>query len=185
MPRSTEKNYIHRPVGQLELEALVNLSRLEEVSFFKRNPHLVEPYRDNLFAVALCQGAALQYLGIGYGVNDFDVHFFYRQNPKKPRLSRSVKHLPADVGAFEGISVDFIRTVIPGSPQAHDSTGVICFLRAALGNPQTDNLQHLSRKAVVGLLPEPICGSVIWEPRFAVETISSCSYSDPHRRELE
>jgi hypothetical protein len=165
--RSAAKNYIHRSVGRPELEALVNLAGLEEINFFKRNPHLIDPYRDRRIAVALCQGAALQYLGIGCGVNDFDVHFFYRQNPNKPRLSRAVKSVRANVGAFEGVSVDFIRTVVPNPQHAQESTEVMDLLRAALRNSQTDNLQHLSRKGVVGLLPEAVFGAVIWEPRFA------------------
>ena len=167
MQRSAAKNYIHRSVGRPELEALVNNAGLEEINFFKRNPHLIDLYRNRRIAVALCQGAALQYLGIGYGVNDFDVHFFYRQNLNKPRLCRTVKHLRANVGAFEGVSVDFIRTVVPNSQQAQESTEVTDLLRAALRNPQTNNLKHLSRKAVVGLLPEAVFGVVIWEPRFA------------------
>ena len=80
------KQYLNRPVTQAELDALASLAAAEEIAFFRRNPHLVAPYRDRLLAVALCQGAALQLLGRGYGVNDFDVHFFYAQNPAKPRF---------------------------------------------------------------------------------------------------
>jgi hypothetical protein len=53
-----------------------------------------------------------QYLGPGYGVNDFDVHFFYLQNPRKPRLTRARKRIVADVVSFDNIAVDFLRTIV-------------------------------------------------------------------------
>jgi hypothetical protein len=52
-------------------------------------------------------------VGRGYGVADFDVHFFYRQSPAKPRLSRPVKPLTANVGHFDQAPIDFVRTVVP------------------------------------------------------------------------
>src|SRR6266542_3717021 len=105
------KHYLKWPVTSAELEALAALATEEERAFFRRNPHLVGAYRDRLLAVALCQGAALQFLGRGYGVNDFDVHFFYARNPAKPRLARTVKRTWASVGAFPNIAVDFVRTI--------------------------------------------------------------------------
>ena len=90
-----KKPYLQRPVGRAELKSLVELVHIEEKAFFKRNPHLIKPYRNRLLAVALCQGAALQRIGCGKGVKDFDVHFFYAQNPDKPLLSRTVKRILA------------------------------------------------------------------------------------------
>src|SRR6476660_6270507 len=95
------KRYVQRPVGLAELQALTTLAKAEEAAFFDRNSHLVRPYRDRLIVAALCQGAALQYLRRGYGVNDFDVHFFYSQNPQKPRLTRAKKRMHSDVGQFK------------------------------------------------------------------------------------
>jgi hypothetical protein len=84
------KIYLQQPVAEPELRDLARLASEEERAFFVRNPHLITSYKDRLIAVALCQGAALQFVGRGYGVADFDVHFFYQQNPDKPRLSRAV-----------------------------------------------------------------------------------------------
>jgi hypothetical protein len=75
--------------------------------FFTDNPHLAAPYRDRLVAIALCEGAALQYLGRGCGVNDFDVHFFYTQNTQKPRLTRARKRIFADVRYLTNIDAPF------------------------------------------------------------------------------
>jgi hypothetical protein len=155
------KHYIRRRVGQAELESLVMLAEAEEKRFFSDNPHLKRPYRKRLIAAALCQGAALQYLGRGYGVNDFDVHFFYSQNPQKLRLTRAVKRIRATVGSFKDIPVDFIRTVIPARMCSPGQDGVE-LLRAFLGKTPTDNARYLAKKAVIGLLPRKLLGRTIW-----------------------
>lgn len=53
------------PVTRTELDALAVLAEAEERRFFSSNPNLVSAYQDRLLAVALCQGAALQYIGCG------------------------------------------------------------------------------------------------------------------------
>jgi hypothetical protein len=140
------KDYIQRPVGESEIESFATLAIAEEADFFRRNPHLIKLYSDRLIGVALCQGAALPFLGRGYGVNDFDLHFFYRQNRDKPRLSRAIKRIQADVGSFENVAVDFVRTVVPWrlqERQPHESADLI---RAFLRQQPTDSAQHLAQK---------------------------------------
>jgi hypothetical protein len=156
------KRYVHRPVGGAELRSLLELATAEERAFFERNRTLVRPYRSRLLAIALCQGAALQYAGRGYGVNDFDVHFFYAQNPAKPRLSRTVKRVFATVGAFDHVPVDFIRTVVP-SPRAGRKQSTAQRIRTFLHEGPTANARHLSAKAVVGLSPRTIFGRILWQ----------------------
>lgn len=153
--------YLQQPVGRQELRALVALAKTEERFFFERNPHLVRPYRDRLLAVALCQGAALQYLRCGYGVKDFDVHFFYAQNPSKPRLSRAVKRISASVGRFSDVPVDFIRTVVRVDDAKRTVAQRIKFF---LEEQPTANAMHLSKKAVVGLMPNALFERVLWRP---------------------
>ena len=156
------KQYIDRPVGLRELRSLRQLALAELDAFFIRNPHLIAPYRRRLLAAALCQGAALQFLGCGYGVHDFDVHFFYSQNPKKPLLARAVLHRRASVGRFPGVRVDFIRTVVPRRVLLSRVTDPIAQIRAFLIRAPTSNAKHLAAKAVVGLLPQSIFGVTIW-----------------------
>jgi hypothetical protein len=157
-------NYIDKMVGRDELSSLREIALAEEQSFFRRNPHLIGPYRDRLIGVALCQGAALQYVGGGKGVKDFDVHFFYRQNPAKRRLSRPVKRIICAVGQFPRLPVDFIRTVIP----MHVESGSACparIIRAFLRTRPTKNARHLAEKPVVGLYPKRIFAVVLWPPQ--------------------
>jgi hypothetical protein len=156
------KTYVQQQVGAVELRDLATLAQQEESEFFVRNLHLSEPYRDRLIAAALCQGAALQLVGRGYGVADFDIHFFYRQNPSKPRLSRAVKRITANVGNFEHAPIDFVRTLVPvwlcGSHEGDAET----LLKAFLAQKPTSNAKYLSQKAVVGLTPQALFGRIIW-----------------------
>ena len=82
-PMDSETSCINQPVTACELRDLAKLAAVEEKAFFVRNPHLSKPYQQHLLLVALCQGAALQYLGCGRGVKDFDVHFFTRRILKR------------------------------------------------------------------------------------------------------
>ena len=154
--------YIQESVEERELRALVKLAEEEEREFFSRNPHLVKPYRNRLIAIALCQGAALQYLRCGYGVKDFDVHFFYAQNPAKPRLSGAVKRISTNVGRFHSVPVDFIRTVIPTT--AIPERSIEARIRRFLEGGASENATRLSEKAVIGLLPTRIFGKALWRP---------------------
>jgi hypothetical protein len=73
----------------------------------------------------------------GRGVNDFDVHFFYSQNPVKLRLSRAVKRISdVTVGTFKEIPVDFIRTVVPVT-QADRKQSLMECIEAFLGERPT------------------------------------------------
>jgi len=156
------KVYVDQPVGRTELRALREIASEEEVAFFRRNPHLEALYRRRLLLIALCQGAALQFLGRGYGVNDFDIHFFYAQHPDKPRLSRAVKRTHARVGAFANAPIDFVRTVVPKTGVAVASPSPVDQIRAFLAKRPTANAAHLAEKAVVGLHPRDLFGVVVW-----------------------
>ncbi len=155
-------NYINQPVTSNELHSLVKLAIAEEKAFFVRNPHLVGTYRQRLILVALCQGAALQYLGRGYGVKDFDVHFFYAQNPNKRRLSRAMKREHACVAAFSEMPIDFIRTTILGAQPHLEPEVAIHTVQEFLRSKPTPNACHLSQKAVIGLYPDEVFGEQIW-----------------------
>jgi len=158
------KVYRNQPVTRLELEKLLALAMAEEDDFFscQRNDHLIAPYRDRLLCIALCQGAALQYADCGYGVADFDIHFFYAQNPAKRRLSRAVPRIIADVGSFDSIPVDFVRTVVPHATPSSETGVIVGQLHAFLRETPTRNAVHLAQKAVVGLSPAALFGEVLW-----------------------
>jgi hypothetical protein len=152
------KHYVQRPVGRAELQALTTLAKAEEAAFFERNPHLVRPYRNRLIAVALCQGAALQYLRRGYGVNDFDVHFFYSQNPRQPKLTRAGKRMHSNVGRFKNMPVDFLRSRA-GQAQSRENSWTSCDTRG-IPATNTDSQRTTScREGGRRVMPRAIFGS--------------------------
>lgn len=153
--------YKDLPVTLGHLKILKNIAEKECNSFFERNPHLVKYYKDRLIAIALCQGAALQYLGKGYGVKDFDIHFFYLQNPLKLRLSRTVFRIESNIVDFGEIPIDFIRTVVPYNI-ANTIDNPVSIIKRFLEVCPTSNAYNLSKKAVVGLFPSNILGKIIW-----------------------
>ena len=157
-------NYLTRPVTVWELWRLADLACEEEKAFFRRNPHLLEPYRNRLIAIALCQGAALQYIGRGYGVKDFDVHFFYSQNPQKPRISRAIKQIHTSVVKFQDVPIYYIRTVAPRTKLPKMPRDAVQILQSFLREKPTANSMHLAQKAVICLWPEEIFGERIWPP---------------------
>jgi hypothetical protein len=101
-------------------------------------------------------------VGHDYGVKDFDVHFFYLQNPSKPRLSRSVKRTRSTIGAFADFPVDFIRSVVPGSVEVGGWRGDKHLIQQFLRAQYTANARYLSKGAVVAILPSALFGVVLW-----------------------
>lgn len=160
-PISIEARLYH-PITEEVLRILASLAASEQQDFFERNPSTVPFYRNSFLIAALCQGAALHFLGEGNGVKDFDIHLFYRQHPQKRQLSRAVYSRHRDFPVFGRRRVDFIRTVIPEAIAGGAHGSVIELIRAFLQHRPTANAYHLSKKAVVGLFPDSIIGTIIW-----------------------
>lgn len=95
-------------------------------------------------------------------MNDFDIHYFYAQNIRKPRLSRTVVHIRTKVGAFANVPVDFIRTVVPRAAPSRSPHRTVNQLRRFLSHRETSNAAHLATKAVIGLWPISIFEKTIW-----------------------
>lgn len=143
------------------LKRLAALADTERDAFFTRNPRQTDRYRDRYLCTALCQGAALHFLGRGDGVKDFDVHFFYHQNPDHPLMARGVKAERAEFNHFGVKEVHFLRTVVPPE-YVEDSEGIVETLQYFLEETPTSNASHLAQKAVIGLHPKSLFERVIW-----------------------
>ncbi|HET8580750.1 MAG TPA: hypothetical protein VFL31_07105 [Nitrospiraceae bacterium] len=143
------------------LRVLAQIAKQERDDFFKRNPGQSPFYQRRFIAAALCQGAALHYLGLGTGVKDFDVHLFYEQHPVRRQMARAVRRLPRQIDRFGKRQVDIIRTVIPRRI-TRNNRGGIAVIRAFLVDKPTQNAKHLAQKPVIGLLPKAILARVVW-----------------------
>ena len=153
---------LHAPLTPDHLRLFAKLAVDEHEDFFHRNPAAALIYRSRFLAAALCQGAALHYLGRGNGMKDVDIHLFYEQHPDRRQVARKVRSIVMEVPGFGERKVDFIKTVVPSAFVTHNRRDLVVLLRAFLTAQPTDNASHLAEKAVVGLVPESILATVIW-----------------------
>ncbi len=163
---TAERSYA--PITPEHLRLLSRLAGEEREAFFERNPTQIPLYRDRFIAAALCQGAALHYLGKGDGVKDFDIHLFYVQRPDRGQMARTVRSIREEVPGFGPRKIDFIRTVVPGRLIQGPSGDRVGTLRRFLEVRPTKNARHLAEKAVIGLIPEAILGMVVWPGPYGV-----------------
>jgi hypothetical protein len=169
MPSRSDK-----PITLADLARLSRLARADRADHFRRKPATGRLYAGRLFAVALCQGAALHYRDGKNGVKDFDVWSFYTEHPTRPfpyrRRGRGDFGDPKfgksdDSPRYVGRRVDLIGRSIPGA----DRSKPVETLRRYLRSGATESARHLAQKAVVILDPPRLRGRVIW-PEHSVRT---------------
>lgn len=156
---------LHRsrePITPIVLKLLAGIAETERKAFFRRNPAGADAYKGRFVASALCQGAALHYIGLGTGVKDFDIHFFYLQHPQRHQIARRVRRVQRLVPGFGLRPIDLIWTVIPLRILPDRSPGPKETVREFLRRRPTTNARFLAMKAVVGLVPDYLLGSIIW-----------------------
>ena len=78
MSRSYEK------ITETDLHRLSELAKFDRDDLFSRRPDTGLLYSGRLFAVALCQGAAMHYLDGKNGIKDLDIWSFYEEDPRRP-----------------------------------------------------------------------------------------------------
>jgi hypothetical protein len=150
-----------------DLRRLRDIALRDLASFFRRHPATARRYRRRLFAVALCQGAALHYTDRKNGVKDFDMWSFFRAHPKKPFPYR--RNATKDFGSpkfgktpnwehLVGRRVDLLGRSLKVS--AHVSP--VDALREYLSCPKTTSARALAEKAMILVHPRPLLGTVVW-----------------------
>ncbi len=167
MPRSFE------PITEQDLNELLKLALEEHEAFFKRKPEYESFYKNNLLAIVLGQGAALHYLNGKYGVNDFDVYLFYRDNPEKKMSIRRPKHIKSHLDKFDNPKVDFIRKAINTKYIVSNEDNPQKIIEKLLNESKKPFVKYLTiwakkeknrtRNVVIGLYPKPIFKMVLWD----------------------
>ena len=146
------------------LRSLAAVAAQAHEDFFVRRPRNV--YRRRFIAAALCQGAALHYIGLGTGVKDLDIHLFYLQHHRQKQVARARKVRWIKAKGFGSRRVDILRTVVPPRALSRQSQNPIKVLREYLSARPTNTGRRLAEKPVIGLIPRRIFGRVIWpKPR--------------------
>jgi hypothetical protein len=157
------------PITTSDLRRLADLARQDLASLFRRHPETRRLYRHRLFAVALCQGAALHCLDGKNGVKDFDVWSFFRAHPARPFPYR--RNASADFGDpkfgqsqdwehFIGRRVDLLGRSLIVSPHESPTDA----LRRYLSSSKTATARALAKKAMVLVYPSAQLGRVVWPP---------------------
>jgi len=163
-----------RSLERIEKSDLLRLGEIARRDFeelFRRHPETGRFYHNQLFAIALCQGAALHYIDGRNGVKDFDVWSFFRENPQRPFPYRRVGRndfgspkfgkTPEWDDSYIGRRVDTIGRSLPFSTT--DTAADV--LRQYLARASSPSPRELAKKAVVLIYPEDQLGVVVWPQR--------------------
>lgn len=157
----------YEPLTLEDLHQLGKLAKADRESLFDRRPGTGNLYHNRLFAVALCQGAALHFLDGKNGIKDFDVWSFYTEAPERPFPFR--RRGIADFGnpkfgktedsqSFIGRRVDLLARSLKGV----DPNDPVGSLRKYLSQRATKSAYCLAEKAVILIEPEDLLGYVVW-----------------------
>jgi hypothetical protein len=155
------------PITLDDLRRLGAIAAADRAQFFARHPDTATLYSDRLFAVALCQGAALHYLDGKNGIKDLDVWSFYREHTSRMFPPRRRAKADFDDPKF-GTSPDFEHYVgrrvdlIGRSIRTDDGSDPIEILRAYLRQKKTTSAKLLAQKAMILIEPGHLLGAVVW-----------------------
>ena len=158
-----------KPITKSDLRRLADIAIRDLESLFRRHPDTGRLYRHRLFAIALCQGAALHFLDGKNGVKDFDVWSFFRAHPARQfpyRRNASADFADAKFGTspnsghFIGRRVDLLGRSLTVS--SHESP--VDALRRYLSSSKTASARALAKKAMVLVYPRAQLGTVVWSP---------------------
>lgn len=150
-----------------DLARLAELAAADRAEFFRAYPDWAKLYAKRVLCSALCQGAALHYVGGDVGVNDFDVYTFYAAHPARHWYAKRIKHRDFGDPKFGrsvekptpvGRRVDLMGRELRAAPGDDPVVAVRRYLEAA----KTATARLLAKKAVVLLEPEELRGRVVW-----------------------
>src|SRR5712692_3697526 len=127
MASTTNEERSYEAITDTDLRRLGEIAAADRISLFARRIDTGRLYGNRLFAVALCQGAALHRVTGKIGVKDFDVWSFYIEHVGRPYPYR--RNGTADFGDpkfgkspdredFVGRRVDLLGRSLPLEPGA-------------------------------------------------------------------
>ena len=160
-------NRSYERITESDLHCLAVIAQADRLDFFIRKPDTGRLYSERLFAVALCQGAALHYLDGKNGIKDLDVWSFYEEHPERPfpyRRRAKVDFGDSKFGTTDGYSHFTGRKVdlIGRSIRNVDRHNPVSTLRRYLRSGTTESARFLAEKAVILLEPTHLFGTVVW-----------------------
>jgi hypothetical protein len=154
-------------ITRADLQRLARVAALDREDLFQRRPETGRLYAGQVFAVALCQGAALHFVHGQRGVKDFDVWSFYRASAQRPYpfRRRGVRDfgdpkfgITADHPQFVGRRVDLLGRSLEAARVADPAQVLQDYFRGG----RTRSARLLALRPVVLLEPASRLGEVIW-----------------------
>ena len=147
------------PLTKDHLRHLGTLAAADREDLFTRLPHRAF-HRDRVLCVALCQGAALHWIGGRNGVNDLDVYTFYADGGAMTFPFRRIANAFYRESGLTAWSerVDLLGRSIPHVPGGDPVASVVAYL----SKPRTPTARELAKKAVVLVEPSERLGDIIW-----------------------
>jgi len=158
------------------LQRLAAIAKEDRKDLFRRRAKTGRLYKNRLFAVALCQGAALHYLNLtgANGIKDFDVWSFFEEHPERPFPYRRTYR--ADFGDdkfgktegfphFRGRVVDLIGRSMKNVNRASPVDTLRRYLRQGAAKRKASRMPwnwHLAQKAVILIEPDELLGTIVW-----------------------
>lgn len=159
------------PITEQDLRELVKLALIEHEDFFKRKPDYELFYKNSLLFILLGQGAALHYRYGEYGVKDFDIYLFYKDNPEKKMWVRRVKKVDSNLEKFGNPKIDFMKKVV--KLKYIDNENAVENIIFKLLKESKSFVKYLTvfalkekdrkRNVVIGLYPESIFKKILWD----------------------
>jgi len=162
----------HRSYTRIDNDDLTRLWTIalnDRLDFFLAHNEWRTLYARRAMATCLCQGAALHYLDLTTGINDFDVYTFYAQHPERRWCARRYVYrdfanakfgCSRDKPEFIGRRVDiFGRDIDCGL-----CTDPVSAIQTYLHDSKTQTAFHLAQKAVIWIDPHRL-GYQIWPPQ--------------------
>ena len=123
----------------------------------KKNPRSFVEIRTSRLCIATASSqlrcAKVRHSNIsawGYGINDFDVHYFYERNHVHPQLARRPKRIRATVGSFASAR----RFRAHGGAVMPRAVGIRCSATSHVPEAETYG-QRLPSRPEGGRWPEP------------------------------
>lgn len=153
-----ERSY--ESITKNDLKNLRDLALKEHEDYFERNPHLRDAYHNSLIGICLCQGAASHCLDTSVGIKDFDIWHFYIEDKSVTFPHRGHKKI---LSGYNDKPIDFLKRVIPRDIHESFSDDPGQIIREYLLQRNTATKKELLKKAVIGLFPDRIFGTVLWK----------------------
>lgn len=167
---SNSPNRSFEQIDEDDLRRIGHLAEEAMMKFLTKN-ETGKHYAPQRFIMAcLCQGAAKHFVHRDRGVQDFDVVYFYRRNPAwkfPPRWCGNADfgrskfgRNPDDGEKYEGRRIDVLaRDIKQGSCETPEHA-----VRRYLTEAKTHSARLWAQRPLVGLSPNSVFASVIWNP---------------------